>query len=94
MTGDEAARLFKALGDANRMRVLELLAGGERCACVLLEGLRVTQPTLSHHMRVLCGAGAVKARKDGQKTLYRLDAAGLARAQGLLAGLLAAAGEA
>lgn len=40
------ARLFKALGDENRLHILELLQGGERCACVLLENLHLSQPTL------------------------------------------------
>ena len=52
-----AAAIFKALGDENRWRILETLKEGERCACVLLTRMQISQSTLSHHMKVLCDAG-------------------------------------
>lgn len=67
------ARLFKALADENRLRILELLQGGERCACVLLENLHLSQPTLSHHMKILCDAGFVTGRKEGKWIYYSLN---------------------
>lgn len=67
------ARLFKALGDENRLHILELLQGGERCACVLLENLHLSQPTLSHHMKILCDAGLVIGRKEGKWVYYTLN---------------------
>lgn len=67
------ARLFKALGDENRLHILELLQGGERCACVLLENLHLSQPTLSHHMKILCDAGLVTGRKEGKWVYYTLN---------------------
>lgn len=67
------ARLFKALADENRLRILELLQRGERCACVLLENLQLSQPTLSHHMKILCDAGFVTGRKEGKWIYYSLN---------------------
>lgn len=48
------ATIFKAFCDENRIRILEQLLTGEKCACVLLDNLHITQPTLSHHMKILC----------------------------------------
>ncbi|MCI7612545.1 MAG: metalloregulator ArsR/SmtB family transcription factor, partial [Selenomonadaceae bacterium] len=45
------AKLFKALSDENRLQILAQLNNEEKCACVLLEKLAISQPTLSHHMR-------------------------------------------
>lgn len=67
------ARLFKALADENRLHILVLLQGGERCACVLLENLHLSQPTLSHHMKILCDAGLVTGRKEGKWVYYTLN---------------------
>ena len=71
---DEAylARSFKALADENRLRILALLRGGEKCACKLLEELNISQPTLSHHMKILCDAGIVTARKEGKWMHYSI----------------------
>ena len=49
----ETAEIFKAFCDENRIRILEMLQTGEKCGCKLLEELNVTQPTLSHHMKIL-----------------------------------------
>lgn len=67
------ARLFKALADENRLHILELLQRGERCACVLLENLHLSQPTLSHHMKILCDTGFVTGRKKGKWVYYTLN---------------------
>lgn len=58
--------VMKAFCDENRWKILELLKNGERCACVLLNKLEITQPTLSHHMKILCDSGVVTARKEGK----------------------------
>lgn len=68
----DSAKFFKALGDENRLRVLELLMSGEKCACNLLEEMKISQPTLSHHMKLLCDAGIVKSRKDGKWVHYSI----------------------
>ena len=60
--------IFKALGDENRIRIMKLLQSGEKCACVLLDDLQITQPTLSHHMKILCDSDLVVGRKEGKWT--------------------------
>lgn len=55
MNREEVAVICKAMSDTNRLRIIEMLTSGEKCGCELLEELHVTQPTLSHHMKVLLG---------------------------------------
>ena len=64
------ALLFKALSDANRLLIIEYLIEGERCACKILEQLQISQPTLSHHMKILCENDIVLGRKDGKWMHY------------------------
>ena len=78
------ARVFKAFCDENRLRILELLRSGEKCACVLLDDLHITQSTLSHHMKILCDSGVVQSRKEGKWVHYSIDAEGAERAIHLL----------
>lgn len=66
-------RVFKALADENRLKVLELLKEGEQCACDILNKLEITQPTLSHHMKILADSGIVKARKQGKWVYYSIN---------------------
>jgi ArsR family transcriptional regulator, arsenate/arsenite/antimonite-responsive transcriptional repressor len=75
MDTEHAALVCKALGDANRMQIIQLLTGGELCACQLLEQFSITQPTLSHHMKILCDCGLVDSRRDGKWTYYSLNCA-------------------
>ena len=70
------ALMYKALSDENRIRILKLLQSGEKCACVLLEDLQITQPTLSHHMKILCESEIVVGRKDGKWTHYSISEEG------------------
>ncbi len=78
------AAVFKAFCDENRLKILELLQTGEKCACVLLENLHISQPTLSHHMKILCESGIVTARKEGRWTHYSISTEGVEAAQALL----------
>ena len=74
MNTEEAARAFKALGDENRLRIARIVAErGDVCACRLLDELDMTQPTLSHHMKLLRDCGVVKARKEGRWMHYSLN---------------------
>ncbi len=73
----EDSRKIKALADENRLAIMRILQTGERCACVLLEELKVSQPTLSHHMRILCDSGLVSARKDGKWMYYSISKEGV-----------------
>ncbi len=83
----KAAVIFKAFCDENRIRILQLLQGGEKCACRLLEELNITQPTLSHHMKILCDSGIVTGRKEGKWMHYSISKAGIERAQEYLVSL-------
>ncbi len=85
----ESAKVFKAFCDENRLQILELLQTGEKCACVLLEDLNISQSTLSHHMKILCDSGVVTGRKEGKWTHYSFSAEGIKTAQGLLQKLIA-----
>ena len=67
------AQFFKALSDPNRLMIVDMLSCGELCACVILEKFNITQPTLSHHMKILCDYGLVNGRKDGKWTYYSLN---------------------
>ena len=71
------AVMFKAFADENRIQILELLRDGERCACRLLEEMKITQPTLSHHMKILCDSGIVVGRKAGKWMHYSISAEGI-----------------
>jgi ArsR family transcriptional regulator len=77
-------RVFKAFSDENRIKVLELLCSGEQCACVLLADLHISQPTLSHHMKILCESGIVKSRREGKWNYYTIDPDGCEYAGKLL----------
>ncbi len=70
------ACIFKAFCDENRIRILLLLQGGEKCACRLLEEMNITQPTLSHHMKILCDSGIVVGRKEGKWIHYSISPQG------------------
>ena len=72
-TAARTAQGFRALGDATRMRILELLTAGERCVCDVVDHMQIAQPLLSHHLKTLRQAGFVIARKEGRWTYYRLD---------------------
>jgi len=67
------AQLFKVLSDSNRLLIVNLLSHGELCACVILAELQITQPTLSHHMKILCDSGLAAGRKEGKWTYYSLQ---------------------
>lgn len=76
MDDKKTAAIFKAFCDENRIKILRLLSTGEKCACKLLEELDVTQPTLSHHMKILCDSGVVYGRKDGKWMHYSISKTG------------------
>jgi DNA-binding HxlR family transcriptional regulator len=63
---------FKALSDEKRIRILKLLAVREMCVCELMIALDVTQPNLSHHLRILENQGFVNRRKKGKWAYYSL----------------------
>ena len=69
---DQLAQQLKAFSDPNRIRIIELLMKGEKTATELNKEIRVCQPTLSHHMKVLCSTGLVTCRKEGVRRYYRM----------------------
>lgn len=81
---EEQAKVFKAFCDEKRLRILELLRGGERCACVLIEQLDMAQSSLSYHMKILCESGIVDSRQEGKWTHYKISERGSAYAGNLL----------
>lgn len=70
---EDNIKILKALGEVNRIKIVDMLSSGEKCACILLESFHFTQPTLSHHMKVLMDSGIVKCRKEGTWMHYSLD---------------------
>lgn len=82
-TADVAA-VCKALGDTNRLKIIRMLSGCEKCACVILEEFDITQPTLSHHMKILSNCGLVNVRKEGKWNYYSLNGETLAAFRGFI----------
>ncbi len=81
------ARVFKALADPARLRLLSLIgarAGGEVCVCDLTAAFDLTQPTISHHLKVLREAGIITSERRGTWVYYRLVPAALERMASLL----------
>ena len=81
---NDTVKVFKAFCDENRLKILEQLRTGEKCACELLDELHITQPTLSHHMKLLCDADIVQGRKEGKWVHYSINPEGTKRAQKIL----------
>lgn len=68
----DVALICKALGDSNRLEIAQMLSDGEKCGCRILERFSITQPTLSHHMKILVECGLVNDRKEGKWHHYSL----------------------
>jgi DNA-binding transcriptional ArsR family regulator len=66
------SKFFKALSDEKRLRILKLLRVKEMCVCELMIALQLTQPNLSHHLRILENIGIVNSRKQGKWVYYSL----------------------
>ncbi len=83
-THQDHARIFKALCDEKRLEILAMLRGGEKCACVLLAQMDISQSTLSYHMKILCESGIVENWQVGKWTHYRISREGRRHASDLL----------
>lgn len=73
MDYEENSKIFKALSDPSRLKIIHILSCGEKCACDILEYFGFTQPTLSHHMKVLSECSLVEVRKEGLWNYYSLN---------------------
>ena len=69
----DMAKMLKAISDPKRLRIVDMLSCGELCACVILESFQITQPTLSHDMKVLVEAGLITDRREGKNNYYTLN---------------------
>lgn len=68
----DTAKILKAISDPKRLKIVDMLSCGELCACRILEAFHITQPTLSHDMKVLIEAGIVSDRREGKNIYYTL----------------------
>lgn len=83
----QMAQVFKALADPARLRLLSLIAAqpdGEACNCELIEPLGLSQPTVSHHLKVLHDTGLLTRERRGQWVYYRIVAEQLAAVRSAL----------
>ncbi len=67
------SNVFKAFCDEKRIQILEMLQGGEKCACKLQEQLGIAQSALSYHMKILVNSGVVESRQEGKWTHYHIS---------------------
>ena len=84
---DDLARMFKALADPTRLQLVSMVAahdGGEACVCELTEPLGLTQPTISHHLKILVDAGIFSRDKRGVWAYYALRPAAFQALAGIL----------
>jgi ArsR family transcriptional regulator len=81
---ERTARVFHALAEPTRLRLVDLLRGGERCVCELTEALEMAQSKLSFHLKGLKDAGLVLDRKEGRWVYYRLNPDRVEEVAGLL----------
>ena len=72
----EHAKIFKAFCDEKRLKIIDLLCDGEKCACVLLEQLDLGQSGLSYHIKILVDSGIVESRQEGKWTHYKISMKG------------------
>lgn len=84
----DLSQMFKALGDPVRLRLLSLVAsheGGEACVCDISESFELSQPTISHHLKVLRAAGLLDCQRRGTWVYYWVIPAALQQLSAVLA---------
>lgn len=69
----DAAAVFALLADTTRVRLLSMLAASDLCVCEMADLLAMSQPAISHHLRVLRQFDAIRFRKWGQRTVYYIS---------------------
>ena len=73
MEAKDMILICKALSDTNRLEIVRMLSDGEKCGCKILDKFNITQPTLSHHMKILVDCGIVNDCKEGKWHYYSLN---------------------
>lgn len=66
------AKIFKIIGDSNRLKILEILRNGENCQCEIIPLIEQSQPTVSRHLNLLEDAGLISSSKDGTRVFYNV----------------------
>ncbi|GAB6181190.1 hypothetical protein JCM14036_25090 [Desulfotomaculum defluvii] len=74
---EKLVNLYKALGDAHRLNILQMLSGQELSVCEIMQGLSLSQPAVSHHLKILRQADLIENTKHGKLVLYTLKTCGL-----------------
>src|SRR3974390_2753113 len=69
---ESEVKLLKAMADDTRVRILQYLMNGEKCACTIVPFIGKAQPTVSQHLKILVEAGILDVRRDGIKMLYKI----------------------
>jgi ArsR family transcriptional regulator len=92
MSAEQLAATFKALADPTRVSIINRLAGGDACCvCDLTDVFELSQPTVSHHLRILREAGLVQAERRGTWAYYRLVPEAIDRVRGVFDAPMSAA---
>ena len=87
LTDKAMAKIFKALGDETRLTIVQLLVGRELCVCDILDSFAMSQPAISHHLKILRQAGVVRDKREGKWIYYSLNPATLEILGGVLGSL-------
>jgi ArsR family transcriptional regulator len=66
------AKIFRALSDPVRLEILDFLRDGEKCVCEIIPHVKLIQPVVSRHLKILKDSGIVRDRKDGNRRLYSI----------------------
>ena len=69
----QTAKILKALSDPTRLKIVSMLSEGELCAGSILESFQVSQPTLSHDMKLLIESGLIADRREGKRVIYSVN---------------------
>jgi ArsR family transcriptional regulator len=80
-------RQFRALSDENRLHIIDMLRGGERCVCELTDSLNLGQSLLSFHLKTLKDAGLVTDRREGRWSYYALTSEAFEQLEAFVGGL-------
>ncbi len=67
------SKIFKALSDETRLKILKILENGEVCVCEIVSVLNMDQPRVSFHLSILKDAGLIKSRREGNRVFYSID---------------------